>query len=195
MDEHDWLPFLEKWSREIAASPNHADKLPEDVIASGWLGFPGATEEEIEQAEDRLGVRLPPSYRTFLDATNGWRTTGTFIDRLWSVGEVEWFKVRNQEWIDAYTMYGDTEISDVEYFVYGEDQDSAFFRTEYLKTALEISDAGDSAILLLNPQVVTAEGEWEAWFFGNWLPGAARYRSFWDLMQAEYKSFRDLEEN
>ena len=192
MDSHEWLPFLQQWSREIATAPNQVEKLPPDVIASGWLGYPGATEEQLQQAEARLGVHLPPSYRTFLATTNGWRTTGTFIDRLWSTEEVEWFKARNQDWIDAYTQFGYTEVSDEEYFVYGDEQDSAFFRTEYLTSALEISDVGDSAILLLNPQVVSPQGEWEAWFFANWLPGATRYRSFWDLMQAQYHSFREL---
>lgn len=42
------------------------------------------------------------------------------------------------------------------------------------------------AILLLNPQVITSEGEWEAWFFSNWGPGADRYPSFWELMQEQY---------
>ncbi len=49
-----------------------------------------------------------------------------------------------------------------------------------------------SAIYLLNPQVVTEEGEWEAWFFANWLPGAARYRSFQEMMEAEYQDFLAL---
>ncbi|HEY3110361.1 MAG TPA: hypothetical protein VGL23_16490 [Chloroflexota bacterium] len=40
--------------------------------------------------------------------------------------------------------------------------------------------------------MVTPEGEWEAWFFANWYPGASRYRSFWELMQAEHASFLEL---
>ena len=63
---------------------------------------------------------------------------------------------------------------------------------EYLQTALEISDVGDAGIYLLNPQVVTEEGEWETWFFANWLPGATRYRSFQELMEAEYQNFLTL---
>jgi hypothetical protein len=50
---------------------------------------------------------------------------------------------------------------------------------------LEISDTGDAAILLLNPEVVSDEGEWEAWFFASWLPGAGRFRSFEELMRFE----------
>ncbi|MHA5052643.1 hypothetical protein [Streptomyces sp. SD15] len=33
-------------------------------------------------------------------------------------------------------------------------------------------------------------GEWEAWYLARRLPGAVRHRSFWDLMNDEYKSFR-----
>jgi len=64
-------------------------------------------------------------------------------------------------------------------------------RASYLLTSLEISDRGDDSIYLLNPKIVTEDGEWEAWLFANWIPGAIRYRSFWDLMQAEYKNFLD----
>ena len=38
---------------------------------------------------------------------------------------------------------------------------------------------------------VTHDGEWEAWFFANWLPGATRFRSFAELMEAEYQSFHE----
>lgn len=57
-----------------------------------------------------------------------------------------------------------------------------------------ISAVGDSAVYLLNPEVRTPSGEWEAWFFANWNPGACRYRSFWEMMQRECQSFIDLRE-
>ncbi len=44
---------------------------------------------------------------------------------------------------------------------------------------------GDRAIHLLNPPVLAAEGKGEAWFFGKWLPGARRYRSFREPMRTE----------
>jgi hypothetical protein len=116
---------------------------------------------------------------------------------MWSTEEIEWFSTRNQQWIDAYTQLPTPydslpTVPDDRYFVYGDKQDSAWFRTEYLQTTLEISDVGDSAIMLLNPQVVTPEGEWEAWFFANWLPGARRYRSFWEMMHDEYEGYLTL---
>lgn len=80
-------------------------------------------------------------------------------------------------------------MTDDEYLVYGDEQVSAAFRRAYLQTALEISLEQDGAILLLNPRVVTDDGEWEAWFFADWNPGARRYRSFQELMQAHYALF------
>ena len=86
-------------------------------------------------------------------------------------------------------------MSDEEYGVYGEDQETGSLRLEYLETAFQISERerAGTAVILLNPQVVTEEGEWEAWYLAHWLPGAARYRSFWELMEAEYESFTTTE--
>lgn len=115
------------------------------------MGNEGAAESEIAALEKRLRRALPPSYRAFLAESNGWRQWGHFIFKLWPCREVQWFRKRNRDWIDAYTQDEDEEddISDKEYFVYGKRQDCVNFRRRYLKTALEISDVGDSAILLL----------------------------------------------
>jgi len=203
----DWERFLKRWSQDIVESIDRdREKLSPTVIRSGWLGYAGATEAQIAQAEARLGRTLPPSYRAFLKVTNGWRQTTPFINRLWSVKGLEWLTVRHQAWIDTYLERAGLtaeaanagsltpSIPDAEYFVYGDDQDCSKIRVEYLQTALEISQQGESAIYLLNPQVVTADGEWEAWFLGDWLPGADRYPSFQAMMEAEYESFLELRE-
>jgi hypothetical protein len=135
---------------------------------------------------------LPPSYRAFLVTTNGWCDAGFFIHKLWPVQEIEWYAARHQDLIDAWmsgvSYYGPAPpVSDEEYFVYGDQQ--AALRDEYLQTALEISEDTGDGVCLLNPKVVFPDREWEAWFFAHWIPGAHRYRSFWDLMQAERASF------
>jgi hypothetical protein len=194
----EWRDLLTRWSDEIADCPDVAQRLPADALTSRWLGLPPASEAQIRVAEARLGTTLPPCYRQFLSISNGWRTTGFFIDNLYSCEEIRWFRQDNQPWIDAYVSppfpYDQPmpRVSDAEYFVYGKQQDSARFRQEYLQTALEISAEGDSAIYLLNPETVTPDGEWEAWFFANWLPGAVRYRSFWEMMIGEHESFVGL---
>ncbi len=185
----DWRNFLEQFSQRLLSDEQLQAQQSQEILDSRWLGFAGATNDEIQKVEDRLGIELPPSYRQFLHTSNGWRNSGKIISRIWSTNEIAWFRVRNQDWIDAYTDPYDKlpTIPDKEYFKYGNEQDPVIFRVEYLQTALEISDVGDSGIYLLNPKVVTKEGEWEAWFFATWLPGAVRYCSFKDLMEAEYQ--------
>lgn len=201
METFDWLPFLKQWSEEMLDVAESVDDLPQEAVEARWLGLPGATEEQVKEAEERLGIAFPPSYRTFLKVSNGWRQPEAFwtssAGSLWSTDQVEWFSVRNQDWIDAYVMPSQEgalrTVPDDEYLVYGEDQDCALsLRVEYLQTALEISGNGDG-VYLLNPKVIGDGGEWEAWFFANWMPGADRYRSFWEMMQAQYQSWkRDL---
>jgi SMI1 / KNR4 family (SUKH-1) len=208
MSNFDWESFLKRWSQEMLESVDRdRNTLPVEVAESGWLGYLGATDEQIARAETRLGITLPPSYRAFLKVTNGWQHATLFINKLWSTEEIEWFNVRHPEWIDALLeKFGSSvadssqgsfrshSIPDDEYFVYGDEQDCSKIRVEYLQQILEISPRGEAAIYLLNPHVVTEEGEWEAWFLGDWLPGADRYRSFQDMMQAEYESFLELRE-
>lgn len=69
-----------------------------------------------------------------------------------------------------------------EYFDYSSES-RACFDTQHLAETLCVSDVGDSAVLLLNPMVVWPDGEWEAWLFADWLPGAVRYRSFGEWMR------------
>ncbi len=188
----DWRFFLEGYSRDLLAGRQLAPRISVDVRRSQWLGYAGATAEQIQGLEARLSRPLPPSYRAFLLTSNGWRQTGPFIDRLYAAGEVDWFRNRYADWIEAWTggpghllSMSPPSVPDGEYFVYGAGQDPVKGRFEYLNDALAISPEGDSAIYLLNPRVVSAGGEWEAWFFANWLPGAARYRSFQEMMVAE----------
>jgi hypothetical protein len=186
----DWRSFLRNFSKALLADEDIRSKAPPEVVESCWLGFEAASELDIQQAEARLGVRLPPSYRSFLRVSNGWRHVSHFIDRLLPTFEIRWFSENNQDWIDAYVgpSRGLPYLSDEEYLVYGDGQDPCKFRVEYLQTTLEISGVGDSAVYLLNPHTITPDGEWEAWSFANWYPGAYRFRSFADLLERDYKS-------
>lgn len=196
-----------------------AAPLPQEVFDSSWLGFSGATEQQIALAEARLNIRLPPSYREFLKVSNGWRQTTPFIYRVLAVEEIQWLRVRHPEWIASFKerfnkerlspvqeaphastilngngMFHGYSIPDAEYFIYGSEQDCSKIRLEYLDTSLVISERGESSIYLLNPNVIHGKGEWEAWFFGDWLPGADRYPSFLEMMMAEYRNFLEMRE-
>ncbi|MFB7591970.1 SMI1/KNR4 family protein [Streptomyces sp. NPDC056169] len=171
-----------------------AEPFPGAVRRARWLGATGATGEELSTLEQRLGTVLPPSYRQFLLTSNGWLSTTPDIHRVLPVHEVGWTRDLDLELVTNWTeRYRDTErVGDEEYFLYGEDQSPTSLRPEYLPHTLKISHTPNATdIYLLNPCVLTPDGEWEAWYLAHWLPGAVRYPPFWDLMNDEYRDFRD----
>jgi hypothetical protein len=167
--------------------------MDDDVIRSGWMGFPPATEQELTALEARLRCALPPSYRAFLATSNGWRQTGYFIFEVWSCAKVAWLMERNSELVEAWTEPArGISIPDEKYSIYGPEQDPIWMRSEYLSRCLEISGEGDASILLLNPEIVFPDGEWEAWQLASWYAGAYRFRSFRELMEHQRESFLEL---
>ncbi|OKH50282.1 hypothetical protein NIES2101_19875 [Calothrix sp. HK-06] len=194
METFDWASYIKEWSIFQIERLNSEQKnyLPPEVIESFYLGYPGATEEQIIAAEKRLGVIFPPSYKDFLKASNGLRSAIKDDIEFYSTEEIDWFAVRNQERIDDWTS--DIEeipsVPDEKYFVYGQEQNCVHLRCEYMQTALEISSDSDGYIYLLNPEIISPDGEWEAWYFGNKLPGAFRYSSFTQMMKSMLKKYQ-----
>ena len=137
-------------------------------------------DEIITQVELKLDVKLPPSYLEFLKYSNGLLLPDRFTNIL-PLENIDWFYTLNKEWVDAW-YEEDDDMSDEKYFVYGEEQDAVWMRSKYLKTALQISDSAEGDVLLLNPEVKFGD-EWEAWWFGNTLPGAIRFKSFKELLE------------
>ena len=185
MSGYNWQDLLREFSFKLIERRDEYDtwELPPDKVKSGWLGNTGASEEQLVLAETRLGRKLPPSYREFLKVSNGWPISDWTDFQLWSTENIEWFSKRNPD----FNWPPDTDerpsVPDEYYYVYGQDQDCINLRLEYLEKALEISsDSGEGEIFLLIPDVIFDDGEWEAWLLGAKLPGAARYRSFYELM-------------
>ncbi len=195
MTTAEWKTLLRTWSEEMGASldPESLAELPEEVGTSGWFGADGAGEAEIGRLEARLGRPLPPSYRSFLQASDGWWQPGHTVTRLYPAREVDWFAARSpdalQGWMEAPGGEPRAAVPDEEYFRYGEEQDPAAFRAEYLPSALEAGSMEGEDFLLLNSEVIGEDGEWEAMFLASWLPGAQRYRSFGEAMRAIHADF------
>ena len=186
MTDTDWQPWLESWNRELLAKHDASrynafvdPAVTPDMIASGWLGAPGAPEADVAALEGRLGLTLPPSYRTFLLTSNGWLQPGVIVPRLFRVDEVQWFRDVEPETIDAWSA-GMEAAGDA-----GEDE-----VLRDLPTALAVSarETIGTARYLLNPRVIDGE-EWEALLFAHWIPGFHRYPSFRALMEDERSSF------
>jgi len=178
MEYKDWI---EPYSAELASAYEKGEIVNSSV-----------TDEIIKKTEERLDVKLPPSYLEFLKYSNGLLLPDKFTNLL-PLEKVDWFYTLNQEWVDIWTEYTDDNVSDEEYFVYGKEQDTCQMRSKYLKTALQISDSAEGDVLLLNPEVKYGD-EWEAWWFGNALAGAIRFKSFKELLEYLLAPDEEIEE-
>lgn len=169
---YDWS-HLFPGERPVTATPDYGLHPPN-------------SESEILRLEKRLGAILPPSYRRFLQFSDGHGDDETGLYRAARVG---WLRDEDPGVIEAWsTPRGEQpSVPDELYFVYGRRQDCIHIRGEYLPDMLLIG-YGDDGEFLLNPHVRTSEGEWEAWYLAPWKPGADRYRTFWDFVAHEFRS-------
>ncbi|MCI1189057.1 SMI1/KNR4 family protein [Hymenobacter sp. DH14] len=191
-----WPELLKQISQEVLNDPDFIDNDWHGFVSpaqkeSGWLGFLGAAESDLQALEQRLGVPLPPSYRAFLAASNGFGPVDCFIWRLFPVAEIDWLVNKDKEIVEIWEQDDDADITDEQYFDPESRQDARYTRSRYFRRCLMVSDWGDAGFLALNPAVEN-DGEWEAWHFANWHPGAVRYHSFIDLMQQTLENYREL---
>lgn len=185
----DWRAFLSRWSIQLMAS-DLAKRVSPKPKSKDWLGYPPATETQVRALEKRIGMPLPPSYRTFLLTTNGWRRTTPFIAAVRPARRVDFYRVENLEAVSIWSEAGGANVSDPDYFSYIPDR-GADYCGEHVEALLQISDEEDG-VYLLNPMAVTTDAEWEAWFLAPWVPGARRYPSFAHMMRSEHQSFARL---
>lgn len=66
--------------------------LDDRQVETRWLGYEPAGERDIDAAEERVGVRLPPSLRGFLLATDGWSRPADWVERVCPCRDIQWFR-------------------------------------------------------------------------------------------------------
>ena len=126
----EWAALLKELSEFRLTDPQLLARLSDGRIRRSWLGETGATESQISALEQRIGRSLPPSYRSFLMESNGFLAPDIFIPELYGTEAVDWFKVRHADWAQAYR---DTY--------------------PHLGSCLQVSAAGDGAVIVLNHSV------------------------------------------
>ena len=94
----EWMALLEELSAFRLTDSRLLARLSGGAIARSWLGELGAAESQITTLEQRIGRRLPPSYRSFLMASNGFLAPDSFISGLYGTESVDWFRVRHADW-------------------------------------------------------------------------------------------------
>lgn len=143
-----------------------------------------ATVNEIRAAEERLGLRLPASYRRQLLASED--LPGEHGLALLPVHEIDSFAQLQPDWLagwmEGYRSVAGASIPAEQ--LPDDPNDPATMPAEQLGDTIVVSTTADMRVLLLNPALIDAAGEWEAWDFATWYPGAYRYPSFAHLAEA-----------
>jgi len=199
MKTAEWAELLAEINQTVLSDGQFAASsvFTNEQRQARWLGQPGASENELTQLEQRLGCKLPSSYRSFLATSNGFGPISYFIYNLNSTSEIDWLAVKESElvkmWEEGATDFAeDPNLADDLYLRYDDTQPpEGVIRPTHMQQCLMISDWGDAGFLALNP-AVQHEGEWEAWHFANWMPGARRYRSFVELLKESLAETREL---
>ncbi|WP_344505711.1 SMI1/KNR4 family protein [Dactylosporangium maewongense] len=98
-----WRVYLAGYSADFfrVADADRLDRLGEERRASGRLGFDGAGEDALAAVEERLGVALPPGYRAFLEASDGWLEMGPFVWTMRTTADVGWLRDLEPDMCDA----------------------------------------------------------------------------------------------
>ncbi|MCF4135914.1 SMI1/KNR4 family protein [Streptomyces sp. Tue 6430] len=176
----DWQEFLGRWQDEWVPDEDDAEDLAEGgtTLADLALAAPPATEAEVAAAEERLGCRLPPSYRRFLGAANGWRFDQGAIYRLGAAHEIDWFG--DPLGLTAVYREGLTERS----------TEQEVLLAGMWQRALRLETDSDMSYALLDPGDTDEDGEWALYVYKGWsgeFPD--RYPSFRAYMQRMYQDF------
>ncbi|PFG18179.1 SMI1/KNR4 family protein SUKH-1 [Propionicimonas paludicola] len=176
------------------------DGLDEDERVPSILRAP-ASAEAIAALEERLGRTLPPSYRAFLELTDGAITKPGWDHillpsnegddaGLLTTGQVGWLRDKSPDTVEIWSDGPESNLPDEVYFDYSRTQDCVQLKVSHLPHLLQISCFEWESAILLNPLACQSDGEWEAWSFDVTDPGAFRYRSFADLLRADTTELR-----
>ncbi|MEU6990085.1 SMI1/KNR4 family protein [Streptomyces sp. NPDC046465] len=191
MEIFEWGPLLRRWSEEwldgqAAEDPEEFEELDQDMVRDRWLGFAPATPAQIGALEERiqgLGIEipLPPSLRSFLETSDGWRHAGGFV-----------YLLAGTETIAPYgDPYGLRRLYEQNL---GDDSaESEVLQAGMWGRALQLSLDSDMTDVLLDPGDVGADGEWAVYVYHGWAgepPG--RYDSFRAFMEDMYKEIYSL---
>lgn len=117
----------------------------EHQVKANWLGFEPATQQQIDETEQRLGIKLPEDYVNFLKITNGFSAPNQIEPSFIPVQEITYLRDSDPSLNEAYKL----EELERAIFISADDEEQHFF--------------------LIQPE---HEGDpWRYWKFANWYPG------------------------
>ena len=169
-----WQAYLTDFGRDVVRTMNERERqgFAPDQLASGWLGSDPVDESRIAALEERLGTRLPPTYRAFVGASEGWHNIGQFMYVMRDVDAIDWFPAADSGTYQALSGAGDLG--------------------PLLRRSLLISKDGDAQYWFLDPSDVSPDGEWAAYTWSSWGFLSERHPSFAALVVAERQAMERL---
>lgn len=179
-------PLVERWDERARGGVSRFRGLPPEAAARGSVLRDPATEEQIAAAEERLSVQLPPSYRAFLQVSNGaYASTlgaeeGCTRHGFLGVQDVAYAEDADANLVELWT--GEDALNDPANDrrpLPGRGSDVAYYGP--MRHALLVSRPHETFRNLLVPR--EGEEEWELWAFAK--EGAIAYRSFADFLLVE----------
>jgi hypothetical protein len=172
-ESFNWHDFLGRWQREWVP------RTDGDEERTALLGRPGAGDAAIAAAEERLGRRLPPSYRGFLAASDGWHVDQPAgIYELGGAADIDWFR-------DPYDL-----TSLYEQYLGDDPREESVLLAGMWQRALRLETDSDMSHALLDPGDSDPNGEWALYVYKGWSGEVPdRYPSFRAYMEAMYRAF------
>jgi hypothetical protein len=167
-----------EWQQLFARCQRWGDSRAEwersrgNELTAEWLPgvYAPATEVQIAREEARLGVRLPPSLRSFYLQSNGY---GDATDFIWAVRAVEQIGWLRDVVPHLYELYFETDAA--------------------IARSLVVSGEADASWWLLDPAEVDGRGEWRAGRWSSWTPGMSWLAAdFFGLFETEVASSERL---
>ncbi|WP_445528816.1 SMI1/KNR4 family protein [Streptomyces cyslabdanicus] len=175
-ESFNWHRFLERWQEEWVPRAGVDEDGGQSVVP---LGRPGADEAAIAAAEERLGRRLPPSYREFLAVSDGWHVEQTAgVYQLGGAADIDWFRDPH----DLTPLY-EENLGD-------NPSEEDVLLAGMWQRALQLETDSDLSYALLDPGDSDQDGEWALYVYKGWsgeFPD--RYPSFRAYMEAMYRGF------
>ncbi|KES04866.1 hypothetical protein BU52_22755 [Streptomyces toyocaensis] len=143
MSAEEWRIHLAEFADWYLGTVSAAHRSPASDRPRGFrLRREPATARQLDAAEERLGVPLPPSLRGFLTASNGFGPVSQYTEALRSCEEIDWFRSTHPGCVNTVGGTGDRDV---------------------LLHALCLTRGED--VILLDTRTASADGEYGAYLF------------------------------
>lgn len=149
------------------------------ILQRGTSLNPPAEAPELAALTEKFGKPLPPSYRAFLETSNGMTFEGALnAVTMFDTNSVAPLTDQNYPGRDAWLGTPDVSVP-LDAAAGGPLPGAALAR------AWMISSSEDGDVYLIFPDLAGPDGEWPVWFLGPKNPGAYGYPSFGAMLARE----------